>query len=427
MERRHLLKALAISAGGLLLPRGSAWAAIPAKITDVRLWTAPDHTRVVFDMDRSVDHRLFTLKAPDRVVLDIPQATLSRGVGEGKLTDALVRGFRVGNPQPGTVRAVFETQGGVKPRAFFLGANSDKTHRLVVDFYTSAEARQADAQKGRQAEIPERASAPKARDVAKAGKEPVKEPVKGPVQVQNRRGGQRRGRDAVVVIDAGHGGEDPGAIGPNGTREKDITLSVAKKLAAKIDATPGLTARLTRTGDYYVSLRKRVTLARSFRPDLFISLHADAFRDRSARGASVYCLSERGKPAPDRAIRALVRRENSADLLGGVDLDDVNDPEVRGILMDLSQRDSINRGLVLGWDLLSSLKSVPNVRLHRRSVKQAGFAVLKAPDVPSVLVELAFLTNREEEIRLRDTRHQEHLAGALLMGTSRYVRSANLA
>ncbi|MBF0141799.1 MAG: N-acetylmuramoyl-L-alanine amidase, partial [Magnetococcales bacterium] len=200
---------------------------------------------------------------------------------------------------------------------------------------------------------------------------------------------------------------------------------VAKKLADRINRTPGFRAHLTRTGDYFVSLNKRVSTARRYSPDLFMSLHADAFRIPSARGASVYCLSERGMSTPDRAIKALVKRENSADLIGGVNLQEDVEPEVAEMLMDLAQRDSLNRALLLGQNLLGSLQSVGRMKLHYKSVKQAGFAVLKAPDVPSVLVEMAFLSNPKEEELMRNTNFQETVADALLSGTRRYFQNSH--
>ncbi|MBF0417993.1 MAG: N-acetylmuramoyl-L-alanine amidase [Magnetococcales bacterium] len=234
-------------------------------------------------------------------------------------------------------------------------------------------------------------------------------------------------RGVVIAIDPGHGGVDPGAVGLSGAREKDITLAVARRVHREINAIPGFTARLTRDGDYFVPLNQRVSLARKFQADLLISLHADAFHVSSARGASVYCLSERGKPSPDKAIRLLEKRENNVDLVGGVDLDDVADREVKGILMDLSQRDSLNRSLLLGNNLLASISNTPPLSLHFKSIKQAGFAVLKAPDIPSVLVEMAFLSNREEEYLLRQENHQESLAKALTQGAQRFAKASGLA
>lgn len=233
-------------------------------------------------------------------------------------------------------------------------------------------------------------------------------------------------RGVVIAIDPGHGGSDPGAIGKGGLQEKDVTLEVAKRVMREINRLPGYTARLTRTGDYFVPLGQRVSIARKFQADLFISLHADAFHISSARGASVYCLSEQGKPSPDRAIRQLEKRENGADLIGGVDLDEVSDQEVKGILMDLSQRDALNRSLLLGNNLLSSISNTPPLALHFKTIKQAGFAVLKAPDIPSVLVEMAFLSNHNEEMMLQRPSHQESLAKAVTLGAQRFIRSSGL-
>ncbi|MBF0180296.1 MAG: N-acetylmuramoyl-L-alanine amidase [Magnetococcales bacterium] len=233
-------------------------------------------------------------------------------------------------------------------------------------------------------------------------------------------------RGVLIAIDPGHGGSDPGAIGFGGLKEKDVTLEVARRVADMINHMPGFTAMLTRTDDYHVPLQQRVSVARKKQADLFISLHADAFRISTARGASVYCLSESGKPSPDKAIRQLEERENSVDLIGGVDLDDVTDQEVKGILMDLSQRDSLNRSLMLGSTLLNSISRTPALSLHFRTIKQAEFAVLKAPDIPSVLVEMAFISNRLEEKLLQQPSHQDSLAKALTSGAHLFARNSGL-
>ncbi len=233
-------------------------------------------------------------------------------------------------------------------------------------------------------------------------------------------------RAAIIVVDPGHGGVDPGAIGHRGTYEKQVTLTVARQLVQALGAA-GFEAHLTRTGDYFVPLPKRVAIARQYRADLFISLHADAFRIPSARGASVYCLSNTGKPEPDAALRHLVEHENRADLIGGVDLRQIDDPTLRNILMDLSQRESRKRAMAYGGKLLASLRKVPSMRLHFRAVKQAGFAVLKAPDIPSVLVEMAFLSNRDEEMQLLKPAYQNALVVALVNGTRSFFRTASLA
>ncbi|MEO5365075.1 MAG: N-acetylmuramoyl-L-alanine amidase [Magnetococcus sp. WYHC-3] len=397
MKRRTLLKAMALTASGLWLPVSPAWTATHARITDIRRYTMADYTRVVFELSRPAEHSLFSLDNPARVVLDIEGAELTGNAPEDLATDAVIRSFRTGRPKSGTTRAVFELTSPVRPRSFLLPADGQNHARLVLDLFRRA---MREAAEERASQAPAEAGA--------APRSPASRP--------------RRDK-SVIVIDPGHGGNDPGAIGRDGTMEKEVVLEVAKRLQRRINATPGYQAHLTRDGDYFVPLKRRVALARDHEPDLFISLHADAFHDPSARGTSVYCLSERGKPAPSKAIRDLVQRENSADLIGGVNLNHVSDPEVAGILMDLSQRDSLNRGLLAGEKLLDSLREIPQQKIHFRSVKQAGFAVLKAPDVPSVLVELAFLSNPYEEAQLRRTTHQQRLADALFEGARGFVAS----
>ncbi|MBF0110893.1 MAG: N-acetylmuramoyl-L-alanine amidase [Magnetococcales bacterium] len=391
VPRRNFLKILAASTmAGLTLPTAMAQASLrPNRITDLRVWTAPDHTRVVFDLNSVAKHSLFRLSNPERLVVDLQDVSLDVHPSRMNQSDPVVVRIRTGNPAPNVVRTVFELNSEIRPRSFILKATGEKSHRLVLDLFRK--------------EFIET--------------EPATDLFKKP----------ESNREAVIVIDPGHGGEDPGAIGFNGTMEKDVAFQVARKLARNINQIPGFKAHLTRTGDYYVSLRRRVAIAREHSADLFISLHADAFRTGNAQGASVYTLSEQGKPAPDRVIRSLEQRENSADLIGGVDLNLVADPEVRGILMDLSQRDSLNRALVLGKNLLQEMAGTSSMTLHFNEVKQAGFAVLKAPDIPSVLVEMAFLSNRKEENMLRQQSHQESLARALANGARKFVQSSRLA
>lgn len=390
IQRRQVLKGILLSMGGLILPPSFAQAAYLNRIVDVRMWTAPDHTRVVFDLERNTRHQMLQLRNPNRLVLDLLDATKGVDPAELGLSDAIVNRVRTGVPRPGVIRTVFELKTGIKPRSFFLKATGSKPPRLVLDM------------------------------VRKDGLSVTKDAPPSLHKNTPR-------RDAVIVIDPGHGGIDPGAVGPNGTKEKDVALQVAKRLARKINRMDGLKAELTRDGDYFVSLRKRVSTARKHQADLFVSLHANAFRLQSARGASVYMLSESGKPSPDKAIRRLEQRENSSDLIGGVNLNHVSDPTVRGILMDLTQRDSLNRALLYGNNLLKELKTVPSVNIHFKDVKQAGFAVLKAPDMPSILVELAFLTNKHEEKMLGNDSHQNALANALASGTKKFVSASGLA
>ncbi|MBF0453762.1 MAG: N-acetylmuramoyl-L-alanine amidase [Magnetococcales bacterium] len=390
MQRRKVLKGIILSMGSFILPPSFAQAARLNRITDVRMWTAPDHTRIVFDLERNTRHQLIQLRNPSRLVVDLMDTVAGVDPADIGLSDPIVNRVRSGIPRPGIIRTVFELKTSIKPRAFALKASSGKPPRLVLDLVRS---------KGQSKTV-----------------------SKHPVLHQ-----KTPRRDAVIVIDPGHGGIDPGAVGPRGTKEKDVALQVAKRLAEKINEMDGFKAELTRKGDYFVSLRKRVSVARKHQADLFVSLHANAFKLQSARGASVYMLSEGGKPSPDKAIRRLVQRENSADLIGGVNLNHVSDPTVRGILMDLTQRDSLNRALVYGKNLLGELKSVPSVNIHFKEVKQAGFAVLKAPDMPSILVEMAFLTNRREEKMLRNNSHQDALADALASGTKKFINATGLA
>lgn len=391
-KRRDFLKYLALmtASARLGLSANVADASLrPNRVTDLRVWTAPDHTRVVFDLSHSTKHSLFRLTNPERLIVDLQDVAMDVDPSRMNQSDPVVVRIRTGNPSPSIVRTVFELNGEIRPRSFILKATGDKSHRLVLDLF--------------------RKGTSEAEGAALSLKKPTTT------------------RDAIIVIDPGHGGEDPGAIGFNGTMEKDVVFQVAQKMARQISQIPGFKAHLTRTGDYYVSLGRRVSIARLHEADLFISLHADAFRTANAQGASVYTLSERGKPDPDRAIRNLVQRENSADLIGGVDLNLVADPEVRGILMDLSQRDSLNRALIFGKNLLQEISNVSKTSLHFNEVKQAGFAVLKAPDIPSVLVELAFLSNRKEEGMLRQPSYQDSLARALASGARKFVQSSKLA
>ena len=396
MERRNFLKSMALSAGGLLLPVSCLHAdSRPAHITNIRFWTDSEHTRIVFDLDKKVAHVLRRLSNPDRMIVDLKNAQWALDSSKLHVKDPVVGNFHLSTPTPGLSRLEFRLKTEVEPHSFLLKPTHGRVPRLVIDL----QRKERLVLENREAEVKQ---APKIRPL------------------------RRVKRDAVIVIDPGHGGADPGAIGPGGTYEKTITLKVARKFARELNRMKGVSAHLTRNKDHFVSLRQRVSIARRHDADLFISLHADAFRVPTARGASVYCLSEKGKPEPNRAIRMLVRRENSADLIGGVDLGQVSDREVRGILMDLSQRDSLNRALAYGNNLLSSLKKVPTLRLHFRHIKQAGFAVLKAPDIPSVLVEMAFLSNRDEEKLLRRRDHQSSLVKALTRGTERFLQSSQL-
>ncbi|MBF0184995.1 MAG: N-acetylmuramoyl-L-alanine amidase [Magnetococcales bacterium] len=390
MVRRDLLKALLYTASGLILPVPMVEARSLTRISHLRLWNSTEQTRLVFDLDNSLRFSLKQLNNPDRIVLELRQVEWAMDPALLHIDDPVVGELHMTRLAPGQVQLECLLKRPMVANAYLLHSAQGKHPRLVVELQP------------------------------KENFDDDTDPARASLVAQTR------GREPVIVIDPGHGGEDPGAIGHAGTYEKHVTLEVGRKLVRALGSA-GFKAHLTRSDDYFVGLRKRVSIARKHGADLFVSLHADAFRIQSARGASVYCLSDRGKPEPDRALRSLVEKENSADLIGGVDLGQVADPELRDILMDLSQRDARNRALAYGTSLLNSLKKVPSLRIHFRGVKQAGFAVLKAPDIPSVLVEMAFLSNRDEELQLRRTEHQEALVRALTHGTQSFFRSASLA
>src|SRR5262245_16851 len=339
----------------LLLGAASALASPSVSVRDVRVWAGPDATRLVLDLSGPVEHKLLTLQDPDRVVIDIPAARLdndSHALPEGQ---AFVKQLRVAPPR-NDLRVVIDLAAHATPRSFSVEPNGNFGHRLVVDLAPSTTA---------------------APTVVKAVDE-------GP------------GRDIVVAVDAGHGGQDPGSIGRRGTYEKDVTLAIARRLKARIDKEPGMRAILTRDGDYFLPLRERMARARKQQADMFISVHADAFHDRSVAGSSVYVLSARG--ATDEAARWLAERENAADMVGGVSLDDKDDV-LASVLLDLSQSASMSASIDAADKVLHELDQVGTVR--RGAVQQARFVVLKSPDIPSMLVETAFISNPGEEAKLK--------------------------
>lgn len=348
--------------------------AAEVRVEGVRTWAGPDHTRIVFDLSRKVTHSLFTLSDPDRVVVDLERTALSAGLMDDLGASGVLERVRTGARDGGTLRVVFDLARSVNPRSFLVAPNETYGHRLVVDLQ-------------------------KPRDESQ------------PVRTM-----PDRGDDLVIAIDAGHGGEDPGAIGPSGVFEKDVVFAVAQRLERLVERQPGMRALMIRDGDYYVGLRERTRIARDARADLFVSIHADAFHDRSVQGGSVFVLSNQG--ASSEMARRLAASENRADRIGGVSLDD-KDEVVATVLMDLSRAHNVEASHDLAEDLLGGLKQVG--RVHRRSVEQARFAVLKSLDMPSVLVELAFLSNPSEERRLADPAHQSRLADALHKGIVDYV------
>ncbi|MDE1922361.1 MAG: N-acetylmuramoyl-L-alanine amidase [Gammaproteobacteria bacterium] len=356
----------------------TAWS-LPAQAVDVRqirLWAGPHTTRVVLDLSGRVRQHLFLLRNPDRVVLDLPAARIrsaSRALPAGA---GVVRDVRVAQHSASKIRIVLDLRRAAAVRSFLSPPNDRYGYRLVVDL-----------------------SAPSARVIA-------------PVPVAHE---PRPARDLVIAIDPGHGGEDPGAIGIHGTREKDVVLAIGKDLAARVNAQPGMRAYLTRSGDYFVPLRDRMLRARAHDADLFVSIHADSVRDHSVDGSSVYILSQRG--ASDEAARWLAERENESDLIGGVSLED-KDQVLASVLLDLSQSAAMSASEAAAQRVLRALNAVGQVR--KEQVQQARFIVLKSPDVPSMLVETAYISNPREELRLRTPAQQMKIAGAIMTGVRKY-------
>ncbi|MDH5546969.1 MAG: N-acetylmuramoyl-L-alanine amidase [Gammaproteobacteria bacterium] len=355
-------------------------------ITGVRMWDAPDHTRLVFDLSNPTGYSVFTLKKPNRVVIDLKETGLESEIPQVATEHPVIDAIRASVRRKNDFRVVLDLGTNITPEAFFLAPNDQYGHRLVVDL-----------------PYPENFSPTKAEKI---------EPVAPVIPKESLL------RDVVVAIDAGHGGEDPGAYGRRyGTREKDVVLNIARKLASKIDATPGMRAVLIRDGDYYISLRKRIELARRHKADLFLSIHADAYKNSRVAGSSVYVLSARG--ASDEASRWLEARENASDLMGGVSLDDKDDV-LASVLLDLSMSGTIDVSTRVADDLLNELGKVGKVR--KKQVQYARFVVLKSPDIPSVLIETAFISNPKEEHRLRSEDFQSEMASGILKGVENFFR-----
>ncbi len=367
--------------GLIVLLLTSASAAAEPALRDIRVWASPDSTRVVLDLSEPAPYTVFSLDSPDRVVIDFER--IEADASRIKVPDAsgVVKSVRIGERGRAGLRIVLDVDAKVEARAFLTPPNETYGHRLVVDLGHGLAAAAAPAE------------APK------------------PVKVA---GGEGQ-RDLVIAIDAGHGGEDPGAVGKAGTREKNVTLAVARKLAEQINAEPGMRAVLTRTGDYFVPFRERIRRARVQQADLFVSVHADAFMDRSVRGSSVYVLSTRR--ASSEAARWLAERENAADLIGGVSLHDKSNV-LQSVLLDLSQNAAISASREAAARVLAELDHVG--QLKKSDVQHASLIVLTSPDVPSMLVETAFISNPDEEKKLRDPSHQQRLAEAIHAGVRRY-------
>jgi N-acetylmuramoyl-L-alanine amidase len=371
----------------------SGWAQA-LQLSATRLWPSPDYTRITLEAAQPVAHKYFTLSNPERLVIDLEGveagAALNALAAQLSADDPYIGAIRVGVNRPGVMRVVLDLKAAVRPSVFQLPPLGAYGHRLVVDLYP--------AQAGDITSIPA-----------------VPQPAMVELQRPAKPGVPQYARLITVAIDAGHGGEDPGAIGANGSYEKHITLALARKLKQKIDAQENMRAVLIRDGDYFVPLGKRVTKARAVKADLFLSIHADAFIKPHAHGSSVYALSENG--ATSVAARWLATKENEADLVGGINID-VKDPFLKRTLIDLSQTATINDSLMLGTAVLKEIGGVN--RLHKPRVEQAGFAVLKAPDIPSILIETAFISNPEEEKRLNDAAYQDKLVDAIVNGVRNY-------
>lgn len=343
------------------------------EVHDVRLWRAPDHTRIVFDLTAPAEHKLIVLENPSRIVLDLADTRLQADLERLPLSDTPVSRMRSGVRDGDDLRLVLDVTAAVDPRSFSLRANEQAGDRLVLDLYDKAKA--------------------------------------APVASIKKSVAQSAKRDIVIAIDAGHGGEDPGAIGPHRQREKDVVLAISKELHRLFAADSGFEPTLIRTGDYYISLRGRRDMARQRQADLFVSIHADAFRRTEANGASVYALSTSG--ATSTAARYLAERENAADLVGGVRLSDKDDV-LAGVLADLSMTSTLDTSLKLGDRVLRNMDTV--TRLHKTRVEQAGFAVLKSPDIPSILVETGFISNPSEAKKLSSASYQKTIAAAIHRG-----------
>ena len=356
----------------LLLP---AVLASAATVQNIRIWSDEGRTRVVLDLSRPAEHKIFTLRGPDRIVVDLKQSKLANGLADLPTGNGAVNEIRSGLRADGGLRVVLDLKESVRSRSFTAGPNDQFGDRLVIDL--------------------QRQNAPQT--------------------VKRASESYDRGRDIVIAVDPGHGGHDPGSVGRAKTREKDVALAISRLLAKEIDKEPGMRAVLVRKSDYYVDHRDRMEIARKNKADIFVSIHADAVDDRRAKGASVYVLSLKG--ASDEASMRLAQRENGSGVVGDVSLAD-KDPVLASVLLDLSQNAALSASLDAGASVIRELSGVGTV--HRRTVKQAGFLVLKSPDIPSILVETNFISNPAEEKRLKSSKQQQRIASAILAGLRGY-------
>ena len=431
-RRRTLLKA----GGTLLISVTAPLPASAAQILAVRVWPAEDYTRVTLENDSDLKATHFIVRDPERLVVDVEGIDLNTAlkslVAKIQSNDPYIRQVRVGQNRPNVVRLVFDLKEEIKPQVFTLSPVGEYKHRLIFDLYPVAPADPIAAliEKGEWG----RPGAEERMPLADPGVEQrvlPREMARTTPRETVREAEVDRQRDAprdypraepvpltrmiTIAIDPGHGGEDPGAVGRNGSREKDVVLAIARRLKAKIEQQPNMRVMLTRDADYFVPLHVRVQKARKVQADLFMSIHADAFVEATARGSSVFVLSEKG--ATSTAARWLANKENSADLIGGVNIK-TQDRQLASVLLDLSTTAQINDSMKLGRAVLGEIGGIN--KLHKGAVEQAGFAVLKAPDIPSILIETAFISNPEEEAKLADDAYQDQMADAVMKGIRRY-------
>ncbi|MGR9046324.1 MAG: N-acetylmuramoyl-L-alanine amidase [Gammaproteobacteria bacterium] len=393
-------------------------------VIGLRHWIAADHSRLVFDLSSSPSHQVFLLENPARLVIDLANAHLTGKLSQPAPNHPFVTKVRSAPRNNNDLRVVVDLKQWGEPKTFTLAPNQGQGHRLVVDLFPKQHVSpkatvQPVASKPSVEPVVAKAAttALKSAPLTTAKAKPAVSAHAPQKPTKALKTAVHRKRDVIIAVDAGHGGDDPGARGPHGTREKDVTFSIAKKLADMINRKPGMKAVLVRKGDYYIDLRKRMKIAREAKADLFISIHADAFHDASVKGASVFTLSNRG--ATSEAARWLANHENASDLVGGVSLDDKDDV-LASVLLDLSQTATQEASVNVAGKVLSNLKQIGH--LHQHSVQKAGFMVLKSPDVPSILVETAFISNPTEENKLRNHAHQVQLAQAIFNGVNSYFR-----
>ncbi|MCC5884242.1 MAG: N-acetylmuramoyl-L-alanine amidase [Halomonas sp.] len=389
-----------------------------AQVDNIRLWAAPDHARLVFDLSTDAEANVFMLDNPRRLVIDLDRSELNTDLAQLDLSGSAISTVRSGSRDGGGLRVVLELSRDVEPRHFTLPPTDQYGHRLVVDMEYPGESAVENPIDPIEAMIREQEITATRHRGESAGEAPRIDPE---VVAQQPAAPHPR-RDIIIAIDPGHGGEDPGAIGPGGTREKDVVMEISRRLQRLVDGAEGFRAVMIRDGDYYIGLRQRTRIAREQKADFFVSVHADAFTSPRPSGSSVYALSQSG--ATSETAQWLAASENRADLIGGVDgnlsLND-KDEVLRGVLLDLTMTATLNDSLSIGGQVLDQLGRVN--RLHRSRVEQAGFMVLKSPDIPSLLIETGFISNPDEERRLRDSGHQQRLAESIFAGIEAHFRS----